>query len=151
MSLEQWLQNAWLQRVDTTVSEIQQLFQVVDRDLQDAGVQSLSPDGRFQHAYDASLQLCMIPLRACGYRVVKGQSHHKRAIDSLQFTLGKNWSETADHIERSSRLRAQTVYERVGAVSERDALDLINTANQLRSDVVNWLHTQYPKLLPPKL
>ena len=46
MSLQQWLQNGWLQRDETTVAEIQQLFQVVDRDLGDALVTGLSADGR---------------------------------------------------------------------------------------------------------
>ena len=102
MSLEQWFQICWLQQFDPTVAEILKLIQVVDRDLQDARAQGLSADGRFQHAYDAALQLCMIALKASGYAVPKGQSHHKRGIDSLRYTLGDRWSETADHIDRCS-------------------------------------------------
>lgn len=107
MSLEQWLQNSWLARFDATVAEVQQLLQVVDRDLSDAQAGGLSPDARFQHAYDAALQLCMIALKVSGYAVRKGQGHHKYSIDSLRFTLGSEWAETADHIERCSRLRGQ--------------------------------------------
>ena len=151
MSLEQWLRNAWLQRDESSVAEIQQLFEVVDRDLADAAVDGLSADGRFQHAYDAALQLCMIPLRAAGYRVRKGQGHHKHGIESLRLTLGEKWSQTADHIERSSRLRAQTVYERIGAVSDEDADDLIAAAKQLRTDVVQWMRSEHPELLPQNL
>jgi hypothetical protein len=149
MSLEQWLQNGWLQRNDPTVAQIQQLLQVVDRDISDAQAAGLSADGSFQHAYDAALQLCMIPLLACGYRVPKGQGHHKRAIDSLRYTLGANWSDAADHIERCSRLRGQATYERVGVLSERDADDLLDTAKQLLKDVVDWLRENHPRLLPP--
>jgi hypothetical protein len=149
MSLERWLQNGWLQRDEATVAEIQQLLQVVDRDLADAQTPGLSVDGRFQHAYDAALQLCIIPLRACGYRARKGEGHHKRGIDSLRWTLGAGWSEAADHIERCSRLRGQAVYERIGVVSEEDARDLVNMAQHLRSDVINWLSNQHPELLPP--
>jgi hypothetical protein len=149
MSLEQWLRNGWLQQDDTTVAEIQRLLQVVDRDLSDAQTAGLSADGRFQHAYDAALQLCMIALRAAGYRVRKGQGHHKYSIDSLRLTLGDAWSETADHIERCSRLRGQAMYERTGVVSEEDAQDLIATARQLRDDVIDWLKTHHGALLPP--
>ena len=84
MSLEEWLRNAWLQRNEPTVAQIRQLLQVVDRDISDAQAAGLSADGRFQHAYDAALQLCMIALLASGYRVRKGQGHHQHGIDWLQ-------------------------------------------------------------------
>jgi hypothetical protein len=148
MSLEQWWQSGWLQREETTVAEIHRLFQVVDRELADAQTPGLSVDGRFQHAYDASLQLCMIPLRASGYRVRKGEGHHKHGIDSLRLTLGNAWSKVADHVERCSRLRGRVVYEQIGVVSDEDAKDLLDTARGLRADVIEWLKTQHPELLP---
>src|SRR3990172_8422887 len=104
MSLEQWSQNGWLQRRDPTVADVQKLLQVVDRDISDADAPDLSPDGCFQHAYDSALQLCIVALRVSGFTIPKGEGHHKRGIDSLRHTLGENWSETADHIERCSRL-----------------------------------------------
>ncbi len=151
MSLEQWLQNRWLQKFDATVAEIQKLLQVVDRDLSDAQARGLSADGRFQHAYDAALQLCMIALKASGYAVRKGQGHHIHGIDSLRHTLGQQWSDAADHIERCSRLRGQSVYERVGVVSDEDAAELLNTATQLRTDVLAWLNANHSELVPPNV
>lgn len=151
MSLGQWLQNGWLQPFDPTVAEIQKLIQVADRGLHDARAQGLSADGRFQHAYDAALQLCMVALKASGYAARKGQGHHKYGIDSLRYTLGDRWSATADHIERCSRLRGQSVYEQVGVVSEKDADNLLQTAGQLRADVIAWLKTSHPSLLPAGL
>jgi hypothetical protein len=149
MSLEQWLRNGWLQQAETTVAEIQRLLQVADRGVADAQAAGLSADGSFQLAYEAALQLCMIALRAAGYRVRKGQGHHKYGTDSLRHTLGEPWSETADHIERCSRLRGQVVYEQIGLVTEEDAQDLIHTARQLRTDVINWLKTHHAELVPP--
>ena len=102
-----------------------------------------------KHAYDAALQLCMIALRASGYRVRKGQSHHKYGIDSLRHTLGNQWAEMSDHIERCSRLRGQAMYDRIGVVSEADARGLIDAASRLRTDVIDWLTSRHPDLLPP--
>jgi hypothetical protein len=92
MSLEEWLRNSWVQRFDPTLPEIQQLLRVVDRELSDARAKGISTDGKFAHAYTAALQLCMVPLRASGYKVPKGGSHHKRAIDSLRYTLGEPYA-----------------------------------------------------------
>jgi hypothetical protein len=151
MSLEQWRQNAWLQRSDVTLPEIQQLFAVVDRELTDASVEALSNEGRFEHAYDAALQLCVIPLRSLGYRVPKGQSLHKRAIDSLRYTLGESQAETSVCLERYSRARGRIVYERIGVVTQQDVEDLLSIARELRTEVIRWLRATCPELLPPRL
>ena len=151
MSLEIWLRNGWLKAEETTLPEIQRLFQVVDRELSDARAQALSSDGKFQHAYIAALQLCVIPLRASGYKVPKGYSHHKRGIESLPLTLGKDWSDVADYLDRCSRNRGQAVYETVGVVSEEDAIDLVNAALELRTDVIKWLTENHAALVPPEL
>jgi hypothetical protein len=151
MSLEQWLRNGWLQKSEPTVPEIQQLLRLVDREISNAQAVGLDADGRFQHAYNAALQVCMIALRAPGYQVPKGGSPHKRVIDSLRYTLGANWSDTSDYLERCSRLRGQVTYEQTGLVSEDDANDLLNTAKQLRADVINWLKANHPALVPPNV
>lgn len=149
MSLEKYLRN--VQPHEATVPEIQALLQVVDRELSDAQARGLSPDGRFQHAYEASLQLCAIALIAAGYVVSKGGWKHKVTIESLRYTLGDRWGETADYVERCSRLRGQAVYERVGVVSEQDATELLETAKTMRNDVIEWLKGNYPELVPPNM
>ncbi len=147
MSLEQWLQFGWLQRNETTVAEIEQLLNVVARDLADAKVSETSVDGRFAHAYDAALQICMVALRASGFRVKKGQGHHKRGIESLVFTLGEGYANERDQIETCSRLRGQSIYERTGVVEERDVTELIETAENLRKNLENWLLRKHPELV----
>jgi hypothetical protein len=147
MSLEQWRRNGWLVNDDTTPAEIADLLAVVDRELSDAAVPGVSVDGRFMHAYDAGLILCMIPLRASGYRVTKGSGHHKRAIESLPLTVGMDFRDVSDQIEIASRKRGQAMYDHVGVVEERDAEVLIQTATALRSIVLAFLARKYPKLL----
>ena len=114
MTLEQWEQNQWLRQSTSTQPEIIQLFAVVDREIFDASVIKLSVDGRFMHAYDATLNLCAIALRASGFVAVKGQCHHKRTIGTLVFTLGTAYQRVADEIELASRRRGQAMYDRVG-------------------------------------
>ena len=92
----------------------------------------------------------MVALKARGYAVPKGSSHHKRGIDSLRYTLGESWATMADFIERCSRLRGQAVYEAVNAVSEEDANDLLQAAKQLKTDVIRWLRENHAELVPPE-
>jgi hypothetical protein len=151
MSLEDWKRNHWLKDSIPTLPEITQLFAVVDREIHDASVAGLSVDGKFMHAYDAALNLCTIALRSNGYSVVKGQGHHKKTIEALPLCLGKNFAEIADQIEIASRQRGQAMYDRTGVVEDSDADDLLQTAETLRSALLEWLRAQHPSLLPPKL
>jgi hypothetical protein len=151
MSLEDWKRNHWIKDSIPTLAEISQLFAVVDREIHDASVVGLSVDGKFMHAYDAALNLCTIALRSSGYSVVKGQGHHKKTIESLPLCLGKNFTDIADQIEIASRQRGQAMYDRTGVVEDSDAEDLLHSAVELRSALLEWLKTQHPTLLPPKL
>jgi len=53
----------------------------------------------------------------------------------------------ADHIERCSRLRGQTVYERTGVVSNQDVYDLVETCERLKIEIRRWLMEKHPELL----
>lgn len=150
MSLDHWLRIGWLQRNETTIAEVVQLRQVIDRDIADASVEELSVDGRFSHAYDAALQLCILALRAEGFKVKKGQGHHKKSIESLPYVLGKDFGETADHIERCSRLRGQAIYDRIGIVQSKDVEELLEIVNELKLHVDQWLIDCHAELLPTK-
>lgn len=150
MSLENWLQNGWLTRKEPSLPEIQKLLQVVDRECHDAAVEGLSDDGRFEHAYTAGLQLCVMALRSSGFRTT-GAGHHARAIESLRFTLGSNWSDMATYLSRCNLKRSQAVYDHVGVVEHEDVAELIEAINELRTDIINWLKVNHPFLVPPGL
>ena len=149
MSLEQWRQNNWLMASKPTLTEITQLFEIVERELGDSEVTGLSPEGRFTHAYTAALMLCTIALRTSGYKVGKGEGHHKRTIDALPFSIGDEYRSLADQIELSSRLRGQSIYDRAHVTEKKDADELHATATQLRTVVLEWMRATHPDLVPP--
>ena len=149
MSLQNWLQIGHLINHQATVAEVRNLLSVVDRELGDAGVAGLSDEGRFTHAYDAALLLCKLALHASGFEVQKrATGHHSLWINSLEFTLGQQHKETLIHLSKSSKLRHTTLYDHAGVVQKQDADDLLEAARQLRADVLAWLRSQHPSLLP---
>ena len=149
MSLQNWLQIGQLINHQATVAEVRNLLGVVDRELADAGVAGLSDDGRFTHAYDAALLLCKLALHASGFEVPKRTpGHHALWINSLEFTLGDTHKGTLIHLSKSSKLRHISLYDHAGVVQKQDADDLLEAARQLRTDVLNWLRSQHPSLLP---
>jgi hypothetical protein len=149
MSLQNWLQIGHLINHQTTVAEVRNLLGVVDRELADSSVAGLSDDGRFTHAYDAALLLCKLALHASGYEVQKrAPGHHSLWINSLQYTLGEAHQATLIHLSKSSKLRHTSLYDHAGVAQKQDADDLLDAARQLRADVLNWLRSHHPALIP---
>lgn len=64
MPLEQCLKNGWLKAHQPTRQEIAGLLAIVERDLSDARVASISDDWKFGIAYNAALKLCAVLLQA---------------------------------------------------------------------------------------
>lgn len=48
MSLQQWLDNSWITKSTPSREEIAGLVQIAERNLADASLEGLSPDGRFR-------------------------------------------------------------------------------------------------------
>jgi hypothetical protein len=149
MTLQNWLQIGHLTNHQATVAEMRNLLGVVDRELADGGVTGLSDDGRFTHAYDAALLLCKLALHASGFEVQKrAPGHHSLWINSLAFTLGEAHKGILIHLSKSSKLRHTSLYDHAGVVQKQDADDLLEVARELRADVLTWLHSHHPLLVP---
>jgi len=147
MSLQQWHENAWLNKVQPSRHTVASLLEKAERDIADASVEALSVDGRFGHAYDAVRSLCETALHAAGYEVPRGQRAHERVLESLKFTLGGPWVATADFFSQCRRQRHDLMYKRAGVSQQKDADDLLQSARSLYEAVRDWLRRKHPDLL----
>lgn len=146
MTLQQWATNGWLRSHKTSVKEIANLVAIVDRDLVDAS-EGISPDWRFGIAYNAALKLCTILLYASSFRAER-QLQHYRTIQSLPIILGEDYKKDAEYLEACRKKRNIVEYDYVGGATEADADELISFVKELREDILNWLKTNHPSLLP---
>lgn len=145
MSLQQWADNGWLRFHETTPEEISNLLAIVDRDLQDASG-DISVDWCFGIAYNAALKLCTILLYASGYRAERTLQHY-RTIQALSLVLGESHKSDAQYLDVCRAKRNTVEYDYTGAVTEEDAEELIQTATDLRQQVITYLKTHHPELL----
>lgn len=148
MSLREWAKAGWLKPQAPTREQIAKIFGVVDRDLEDAKA-ALSPDGRFNIAYNAALQLCAIVLLAEGWKPEKLSAHH-RAISALPLIIGSEKQDDADYLDACRAKRNGLEYDAAGRVSSKEASELREFAVELRGVVVAWLEATHPKLSPWK-
>ena len=145
MSLKQWLNNGWLISHKTTPQEINDLLGVAERDLNDAKTTGLSADWRLNIAYNAMLQTATAALATAGYRAGK-EAHHYRVIQSLQYTIGLD-TKTITVLDTFRKKRNVGEYERAGTVSEQEAKEMIDLAEQICKQVIEWLKGNYPELM----
>lgn len=147
MTLHEWRDNGWIREFEPSREEIANLLRLAERELSDASVTELSPDGRFDHAYAAVRVLCQVALHAAGFAVPKGGREHERVLDSLRFTLGGEWSKDADYFDQCRRMRHKSQYERSGVARERDATELLDAAKRLHVALKAWLTKEHRALV----
>ena len=145
MSLESWLDNAWVEEHKTSKQEITNLLNIVDRDLQDVK-QNISSDSKFGLAYNAAFTLCTILLYAEGYKATRAQ-HHYRTIQSLPHILGASKNSDAEYLNTCRSKRNTLDYDYAGGVTARDANELIDFVKSFKQEVIAWLHQNHPEYL----
>jgi hypothetical protein len=145
VSLREWLSNGWLVVHKTGHEEIDNLLNLAERDLADCRAPSLSSDWRLAIAYNAALQLATAALAAAGYRAAS-EAHHYRVIQSLTHTVGAD-TELVLQLDQFRKKRNISGYDRAGAVSEREAKEMLALAERLRRDIRNWLRAIHPELI----
>jgi hypothetical protein len=144
MSLEDWLNEGKLQKHTTSREELDRLFGVFERDIQDARAASISVDRRFATAYNAALMVARAALAVSGYRTA-GEGTHYLTIHSLAYTI-KPDEKTVILFNKLRKKRNITDYEMTGMVSGQDVVETIELAQTLRRSFIDWLNTSRPDL-----
>lgn len=145
MSLQKWAEHGWLRSHTTSRQEISDLLAIVDRDIADAKSGGISTDWQFGIAYNAALKLCTILLYVEGYRAGQGLQHY-RTIQALPLILGDSRKADADYLD-ACRVKRNTVeYDRIGATSDGEAVELIEFVEDFRADVLALLKSKHPSL-----
>lgn len=61
--------------------------------------------------------------------------------------MGPKFVPVKDYPDNCRRKRNVSEYERAGAVSEKEANELLRTAQKLKDQVENWLEKNHPQLV----
>ncbi|MCF8397580.1 MAG: hypothetical protein K9G58_05395 [Bacteroidales bacterium] len=146
MSLQDWLNNRWIRNHKSSAQEINNLLEIVERDIKDADYRKVSPDWRFGIAYNAALKLCTILLYAEGFRPERNLAHY-RTIQSMPLILGTNKEEDANYLDTCRVKRNTLEYDYAGGVSHEEADELLDFVSELKKEVVDWIWNKHPGLM----
>ena len=144
MSWQSLLEAQRIKSHRTSRQELDDLRDVVERDIQDAAVPALSADRRFATAYNAVLQLAKMAIACAGYRVV-GPGHHVTTFEAIEIAMGSSVSALAAYFDTCRRKRNQVDYNRANAATETEAAELLSKAEEFRELVEKWICKHHPR------
>jgi hypothetical protein len=149
MSWQQLLRNHRVQAHATSQRELDGLRAIVARDLKDARISGLSTDRQFATAYNAVLQLAKMAIACAGYRVV-GAGHHQTAFEAVELALGASVSILASYFDTCRRKRNILDYDNAQVVTETEAKELVQKAEEFRALVEQWIAQPHPQFGPQR-
>ena len=114
--------------------------------LNTAGLEGQDKYWLFAMAYNGALQAATVALAASGYRAAR-DAHHYRVIESLALTIGAD-PDLIRIFDPFRKKRNIGTYHRVGSVSEKEATEMLNLAQNLQERVIQWLQLHHSDLLP---
>lgn len=145
MSLENWVSNKWLEKLDSDREEIERLFSVADGHMADyrkAVKSEMSADAQLSLAYDAIRACATAALRAAGYRVVRGGGEHYRTLEALEFSIDPA-RRLIPKLDVLRRKRNTGAYDDYGRVGQGEADLAAKLAVQVRAEVEAWIRTNH--------
>jgi hypothetical protein len=130
---KQWIDKGDLQKVHVNRRSLADLSNLVDRDLNDAQVASLSADRRFAIAYNAALNLANYVIRKNGYRVAAKVGHHRVTFLIAGEALGRTAKKHLDYFDVCRRKRNKVDYDLAGGATDKDVAELIEQVMEFKT------------------
>jgi hypothetical protein len=135
-----------VQKHKTAKKELDDMREVIARDLADAAIPGLSADRRFATAYNAALQAISMAIACAGYRVTARIGHHMVAIECAKLALGSAADKYADYFETCRRKRNIIDYTRSHVASDTEAKEMLSKATEFYQLVETWIAKSHPAL-----
>jgi uncharacterized protein (UPF0332 family) len=128
----------------TSKNELNDMRELIARDLKDASVMQTSADRRFATAYNAALQASSMAIACAGYRLSSMTGHHKITFESVKLALGKSADAYADYFETCRRKRNMIDYHRSHVTTETEAEEAVRKTKEFVELVENWIASNHP-------
>ncbi len=148
MTFERLLKEQRAVREPTSRDEIEELRALARRCLDDATIEELSLDGRFDRAYGAARALATIVVRASGYRVRQPGAHYNTFL-ALEAADTETFCAEAAYFNVCRMLRNQLSYESAGVISASELEEILCKAPKFELAVERWLAEHHPELGDP--
>jgi uncharacterized protein (UPF0332 family) len=147
MTWTELLANREVQKHRTSKNELDNMRDLIARDLADAALKGLSADRRFATAYNVALQAANMAIACSGYRVTAAAGHHRISLESVRLAVGPTVDKYADYFETCRRKRNTIDYTHSHVATETEAEEILRTAEQFHKVIEAWIAKNHPELM----
>jgi len=142
MTWKELLAQKRVERVPAGEGEIEGLLTLSARALADALIIAMTPEGRYDRAYDAARTLATAVVRSCGYRVKAVGGGHYNTFRALEAADAKQFGAYAIYLDVCRRKRNELSYESFGFVSDTELEELIEQTSKFRNLTMAWMRSR---------
>jgi hypothetical protein len=127
----------------TSKQELDDLRSIVTRSLRDVAAPGLSADTRFILAYDAARTLCLIAVRAEGYRPRSVGGHYNTFL-ALE-AVDPSFKNVSEYFDSCRMQRNHCEYDYADGMSDTDAEGLLDEVRNFASRIDEWMRLRHPE------
>ena len=131
--------------------DVQTLMDLAEREMHDGGVEALSLEGRYGHAYAAVRALAEAVMVAESFRPSGGPGQHEVVFAFLRHVPTARWQGEAEYFDACRQRRHLIAYRRAQVVTETELEDLLAEGKRFLEAVRAWLVAHHAPLRPDDL
>lgn len=130
MKYDRLLKSRRIRKEQISQAEIARALERAVRDLKTSRkIMAEDWDWGFAVAYNAVLQASRAYMFSLGYRPAGAQGH-KNTFSFMRLAMGKNYEELISYFDRMRNKRNQAIYDVAGLITETEARNLFQRANE---------------------
>ena len=138
MTIDDLLRKGIIEKRLSSKQELQDLLNIVERDISDSKASDVSFDWQFGIAYNAALKLATILVRGSNFRVKSG-GHHMNTILMIPLILGEKMKDDSEYLDACRRKRNIVEYDYIGGATDKDVKELQEFIFEFKDIVEKWL------------
>lgn len=128
---------------------VEEMFALIERDLEAATSTGLDPDLHYIFAYSAARTAAEVVMLSEGFRPGRAIGSHAAVFVFLGTVDHQRWQAEAVFFDQARQTRNVLQYQRAGVVGVDEAVGLAERAATFTSDVREWLRRHHPDFYPP--
>jgi uncharacterized protein (UPF0332 family) len=140
LSINKLLESGKIHRFNATKDEIKKSLEIATRDIELADdILSKNLDWCLTITYNGVLQVCRAYMFYRGYRPSFSESH-KTVFEFMKIDADEDYIDIVSYFDRIRKKRHRTMYDEIGLVSEKEAIEAIKMAKEFIDTVKNWIN-----------
>ena len=144
--INQWLDSKLIKRQEKSLKQIRNLLSRALKDIKTAEENvPIDEEAVYTFAYLSMLRAGRAIMLLYGYRPDNG-GQHKTTVEFASLVLGERYRTLTRRFDRMRRRRNLFTYDPMGNLTEKEAMEALETAKRFVQEIIQWIKEKDPQL-----